>query len=96
MKTDKYFEQHFGCCRCCTRLATFTQHSCTRACALGPLVARQGPGAHKPQHVALKMLKMLPAFGQPVQHVATSSNEARRCVEMLRALGQALRVSTSL
>ena len=38
---------------------TFTQHYCTRACALGPLVARQGPGAHKNRHVALKMLKML-------------------------------------
>ena len=47
----------------------FTQHCCIRACALGPLVARQGPGAHKHRHVALRMLKMLRAFGQPVQHL---------------------------
>ena len=52
---------------CCTRLATFTQHCCTRAWALGPIVAPQGPGAYKDQYVALKMLKMLHAFGQPVQ-----------------------------
>ena len=51
---------------CCTCLVTFTQHCCTRACALGPLVVRQGPGAHKHWHVALKKLKMLRAFGQPV------------------------------
>ena len=42
----------------------------TKACALGPLVACQGPGAHKHSHVTLKMLKMLRAFGQPVQHMS--------------------------
>ena len=41
-----------------------------RACALGPVVACQGPGAHKHPHVALKVLKMWRAFGQPVQHVS--------------------------
>ena len=40
---------------------------CTSACALGPLVTCQGPGAHKHRHVALKMLR---AFGQPVQHMS--------------------------
>ena len=53
-----------------TRLATFKQNCCTRACALGPLVARQWPGAQKHRHFALKMLKMLRAFGQPVQHMS--------------------------
>ena len=55
---------------CCTRLATFTQHCYPRACALGPLLARQGPGAHEHWHVALKMMKMLRAFGHPVQHMS--------------------------
>ena len=50
---------------CCTRLATFTQHCCAWACALGPLLARQGPGAHEHWHVALKMLELLRAFGHP-------------------------------
>ena len=52
LKTVKFFVQHFGCCMMfCTRLATFTllftQHCWARACALGPLLARQGPGAHE-------------------------------------------------
>ena len=54
---------------CCTCLARFTQHCWLRACALGPLVARQGPRAHKHRHVALKMFKMLHAFGHPVEHM---------------------------
>ena len=62
LKMVKIFVQH-------PRLARFTQHCCIRAYALGPLVARQGPGSHKHRHVALKMLKMLRAVGQPVQHV---------------------------
>ena len=37
---------------------------------LGPRVAYQGPGAHKHPQVALKVLKMLRAFGQPVQHMS--------------------------
>ena len=44
-----------------------SQHFCTSACALGPLVTCQGPGAHKHRHVELKMLR---AFGQPVQHMS--------------------------
>ena len=76
---------------CCTRLATFTQHCCPRACALGPLLAHQGPGAHGHWHVALKMMKMLRACVWPPRatHVATSCNNvARCCVEMLGAFGQ--------
>ena len=46
----------------------FTQLCWTRACAQGPLVAFQGPGAHK-HPLALKMLKMLRVFGQPIQHM---------------------------
>ena len=72
----------------CTRLARFTQHCCIRACALGPLVARQGPGAHKHRHVALKMLTMLRAFGHSVQHMP-QHHVARCCVEILGAFGQA-------
>ena len=40
---------------------------------LGPLVAHQGPGGTLHPRVALKMLKtlkMLGAFGQPVQHMS--------------------------
>ena len=39
LKAVKFFVQCF-----CTHLAAFTQHCCTRACALGPLVARQAWG----------------------------------------------------
>ena len=58
---------------------------CTRACALGPLVAHQGPGAHKHRHVALKMLI---AFGQPVQHTSQHhatmlQDVALKCCERL-------------
>ena len=53
--------------RCCTCLATFTQHSCTRACAVGPLCCAPGARAHKHRHVALRMLKILWAFGQIFQ-----------------------------
>ena len=72
---------------CCTRLATFTftftQHCCTGVCALGPLVARQGTGAHKHWHVAC----IWPARST---HAATSYNNVARCsVEMVRAFGQA-------
>ena len=52
-----------------SRLATVTQHCCIGACALGPLCCAPGAGAHKHRHIALKMLKKLRAFGQPVQHV---------------------------
>ena len=51
----------------CCMLATFTKHCCTRACALGPLVACQGPGVHKHRRVALKMLHLI---GQPFQHMS--------------------------
>ena len=73
----------------CCMLATFTKHCCTRACALGPLVACQGPGVHKHQRVALKMLHFdWPALST---HVATSCiNVARCCFEVLRAFGHAL------
>ena len=85
LRTVKFFVQHF---ECCTRLATFTQHCWTRACALGLLVACQGPGTRKHPHVALKMLKMLRAFGQPVkrmsQHHATMLYDvALKCCERL-------------
>ena len=43
---------------------------CTRACALGPLVALQRPVAHKHRHLGLKMLKILRAFNQPVEHMS--------------------------
>ena len=55
---------------CCTLLATFTQHCCSRACALGPLLARQGPRAHEHWHVALKMMTLVRAFGHPVQRIS--------------------------
>ena len=40
--------------RCWTRLATFTQQCYNRACALGPLVARQGPGARRHRQMNFK------------------------------------------
>ena len=64
LKTVKFFVEHFGCCM---MMYSFAQHCWTRACALGPLVACQGSGAHKRPHVALKMLR---AFGQPVQYMS--------------------------
>ena len=71
-------------------VATFTQHCCTRACALGLLVARKWPGAQKHRHVALKMLR---AFSQPVQHMSqhhatmywTSWPNARNIFNILNA-----------
>ena len=54
---------------------------CTKACALGPRVARQGPGPHKHRQVT----------NPAVEHVATSCI-ARCCFEILRAFGQALRI----
>ena len=67
---------------------TFTQHRCTRACALDPLAARQKPGSQKHRHVALEMLKMLFAFGQPVQpmsehHATMLQDVALKCCERL-------------
>ena len=41
----------------------------TRACLLGPLVSFQGCGEHKRPHLALKILNLMLAFGQPVQHM---------------------------
>ena len=66
LKKVKCSAQHFDC----TRLATFTRHCCTRACAIGPICCAPGTGAHKHRHVALKMMKMLRAFGRPVQHMS--------------------------
>ena len=51
LKTARFFVQHFGYW-CCAGLATFIQLGRTRACVLGPVVACQGPGAHKHPHVA--------------------------------------------
>lgn len=65
----KFFMQHFGFVWCYTRWATFTQHCKTRACLLGPLVSFQGCGEHKRPHLALKILNLMLAFGQPVQHM---------------------------
>ena len=63
-------------------MATFTQHFRAKACALGPPLARQGPGAH--ENVAC-------VWPPRSTHVATSCNNAARCCfEMLRAFGQAL------
>ena len=67
---------------------TFTQHCCTKACTLGPLVARQGPRAHKYRYAVLKVLKMLLAFGQPVQrmsqnHATMFQDVALKCRERL-------------
>ena len=61
-------------------------------CALGLLCCAPGAGAHKHRLVALKMLKMLLAFGRPVQHMTQTScnNVARCCVEMFPAFGQPL------
>ena len=61
---------------------------CIRACALGPLVACQGHGAHKHRRDVLKMLKMLGAFGQPVQHMSQHQatmfqDVALKCCERL-------------
>ena len=51
LKTARFFVQYCGCW-CCARLATFIQLCRTRAWVLGPVVACQGPGAHKHTHVA--------------------------------------------
>ena len=88
LKTVKFFVQHFGCCVTLYSFGHVTQHCWTRACALGPRVVYQGPGAHKHPHVALKVFKVLRASGQPVQHMSLN-NVVRGCVEMLRAFGQA-------
>ena len=42
LKTVEFFVLHMDVAWCCTRLVRFMQRCCTRACALGPLVARQG------------------------------------------------------
>ena len=66
---------------------------CARARALGPLLARQGPGAHEHRQVALKMMEMLRAFGHPVQHKSQHhatmlQDVALKCCERLaRPLG---------
>ena len=62
---------------CCTRLATFTQHCCARACALGPLARYHSkssilifglhPSARGLGLINSDMWWMLRAFGQPVQ-----------------------------
>ena len=68
LKTVKFFVQHFGCC---VMMYSFGHvQCCPRACALGPLLAHQVPRAHEHWHVALKMMKMLRAFGHPVQHMS--------------------------
>ena len=71
-----------------TRLATFTQHCCARACALGSLLARQGPGAQEHRHVELKMMKMLRAFCHFIQHMSQHhatmlQDVALKCCERL-------------
>ena len=103
MMLDQIWKRSNFSCRifdvawCCSRLATFTQHCCTRACALGPLVARQGPGAHKHWHVALKSWKCCVRLASPFNtcrkirlcnNVATMLQDVC-CFEMLWAFGQA-------
>ena len=65
----------------CTRLATFTQHFCSTACALSPVLVRQGPG---PMNIDM-LWKCC---------VRLANNVARRCVEILRAFGQAFKPSS--
>ena len=81
----------------CTRLATFTQHFCARACALGPLAiatrnvrVRQRPGAHKQRHVVMNVACVWPA--RSIAAATSCNNVARCCVEMLRAFGEALTI----
>ena len=71
----------------CICLATFVQHCCTRACALGSLVARWGTLAST---CGVENVEKLRAFGQPVQHKSCRDNVVRYCVGMLWAFGQAL------
>ena len=66
---------------CCNRLATFTQHCCTRACALGALVARQGPGAHKHRHDGWKCWKCCVRLASPFN---TYRNIMQQCCKTLR------------
>ena len=82
---------------CCTRLATFTQHCCARACALGSLAiatrnvrVRQRPGAHKQRHVVMNVAWVWPA--RSITVATSCNNVARCCVEMLRAFGQAFKL----
>ena len=80
LKTVKFFVQHFGCCM---MLYSFGHVHATllrlgmrvRSTSYAPGLA----GAH--QHVALKMMEMLSAFGHPVQHV--SQHHATKCWERL-------------
>jgi len=84
-KRSNFFVKHF---RCCSRLATFTQHCWTTRMRARSTCCVSWGGDHKHPHAAFKMLRAFwPARST---HVATScSNIVRCCVEILRVFGQA-------
>ena len=89
-KRSNFLCNIFDIVRCWVCLATYTQHCGTTACALGPLVACQGPWTHQHPHLALEMLR---AFGRLVQHLSQHhatmlADVALKCCERLaRPLG---------